>query len=110
MIPISAVFCFIFCHIETNKLKIPTTNEIIPNQKIIFESGFIIPLKNLIKSVDDKVTSIKLNEIVNIISELSKESSIKNEDIVNLLQYYQLIDEIRTASKQNIKWGRTYPS
>ena len=60
-------------------------------------------LKNLIKSVDDKVTSIKLNEIVNIISELSKESSIKNEDIVNLLQYYQLIDEIRTASKQNIK-------
>jgi hypothetical protein len=56
-------------------------------------------LKNLIKSVDDKVTVIKLNEIVNIISELSKESSIKNEDIVNLLQYYQLIDEIRTASK-----------
>jgi hypothetical protein len=56
-------------------------------------------LKDLIKSVDDKVTVIKLNEIVNIISELSKESSIKNEDIVNLLQYYQLIDEIRTASK-----------
>jgi len=56
-------------------------------------------LKSLIKSVDDKVTVIKLNEIVNIISELSKESSIKNEDIVNLLQYYQLIDEIRTASK-----------
>ena len=56
-------------------------------------------LKDLIKSVDDKVTVIKLNEIINIISELSKESSIKNEDIVNLLQYYQLIDEIRTASK-----------
>ena len=56
-------------------------------------------LKTLIKSVDDKVTVIKLNEIVNIISELSKESSINNEDIVNLLQYYQLIDEIRTVSK-----------
>ena len=56
-------------------------------------------LRTLIKSVDDKVTVIKLNEIVNIISELSKESSIKNEDIVNLLQYYQLIDEIRTVSK-----------
>jgi hypothetical protein len=50
-------------------------------------------------ALPDKVTVIKLNEIVNIISELSKESSIKNEDIVNLLQYYQLIDEIRTASK-----------
>ena len=35
-------------------------------------------LKTLIKSVDDKVTVIKLNEIVNIISELSKESSIDN--------------------------------
>jgi hypothetical protein len=56
-------------------------------------------LKQLIKSVDDKVTVIKLNEIVNIITELPKESSIKNEDIVNLLQYYQLIDEIRTANK-----------
>ena len=56
-------------------------------------------LRTLIKFVDDKVTVIKLNEIVNIISELSKESSIKNEDIVNLLQYYQLIDEIRTVSK-----------
>lgn len=56
-------------------------------------------LKTLIKSVDDKVIVIKLNEIVNIISELSKESSIKNEDIVNLLQYYQLIDEVRTVSK-----------
>lgn len=56
-------------------------------------------LKTLTKSVDDKVIVIKLNEIVNIISELSKESSIKNEDIVNLLQYYQLIDEVRTVSK-----------
>lgn len=58
-----------------------------------------VELKQLIKSVNDKVTVIKLNEIVNIITELPKESSIKNEDIVNLLQYYQLIDEIRTANK-----------
>ena len=62
--------------------------------------GLVVKLTVLkLVALPDKVTVIKLNEIVNIISELSKESSINNEDIVNLLQYYQLIDEIRTVSK-----------
>lgn len=53
-------------------------------------------LAKLIESVDDKVMKIKLTEVNNIITELPKTTQIKNEDIVNLLQYYQLIEEIKS--------------
>lgn len=55
-------------------------------------------LAQLIESIDNKVMKIKLNEVNNIIVELPKGAPISNDDIVNLLQYYQLIDEIKTAS------------
>lgn len=55
-------------------------------------------LQTLISSISDKVIKIKLTEVNNIITELPKESSIKNDDIVNLLQYYQLIEEIKSAN------------
>lgn len=54
-------------------------------------------LAKLIESVDDKVMKIKLTEVNNIITELPKTTTIKNEDIVNLLQYYQLIEEIKSV-------------
>lgn len=54
-------------------------------------------LAKLIESVDDKVMKIKLTEVNNIITELPKTTQIKNEDIVNLLQYYQLIEEIKSV-------------
>lgn len=54
-------------------------------------------LAKLIESVDDKVMKIKLTEVNNIITELPKTTPIKNEDIVNLLQYYQLIEEIKSV-------------
>jgi hypothetical protein len=56
-------------------------------------------LKQLHEVVSDKVVKIKLHEIINLVVELPKENNIKNDDIVNLLQYYQLIDEIRKTSK-----------
>jgi hypothetical protein len=55
-------------------------------------------LKSLIESISDKVMKIKLTEVNNIITELPKEASIKNNDIVNLLQYYQLLEEIKSVN------------
>jgi hypothetical protein len=52
-------------------------------------------LKSLSKKVNDKVLAIKLNEVMNVVSEIPKEVSLKNNDIINLLQYYQLIDELK---------------
>ena len=51
-------------------------------------------LLELTKKVENKVTKIKLVEINNIIKPLGKVSSIGNNDLVNLLQYFELIEEL----------------
>jgi len=50
------------------------------------------------RKVRDKATRIKVTEIVNLIKEIPKGTFIKNDDIVNLLQYYALIEEIDKAN------------
>jgi hypothetical protein len=52
-------------------------------------------LTKLNKKVANKITQIKLNEIISLINEIDKTSKISNDDIVNLLQYYTLIEEIK---------------
>lgn len=54
-------------------------------------------LSKLSKSLSDKVIQIKLNEVVSLINEVDKTSKISNDDIVNLLQYYSLIEELKTV-------------
>lgn len=54
-------------------------------------------LTKLTESVTDKVTQIKLNEVISLIQEVDKKSKISNDDIVNLLQYYSLVEELSNA-------------
>jgi hypothetical protein len=57
--------------------------------------------KELTKSVNkitDPVTKIKLTEVMSLLKELDKTSNITNEHLTNLLQYYELLEEL-TASK-----------
>jgi len=51
-------------------------------------------LSLLTKQIENKATRIKLQEINNIINPLGKTSSIGNDDLVNLLQYYELLEEL----------------
>jgi hypothetical protein len=51
-------------------------------------------LHELSKKVTNKVTQIKLNEITNLLSTLNKNSKINNDNLVNLLQYYELLEEL----------------
>ena len=52
---------------------------------------------NILKeSITDKVTQIKLNEVLPLIVEVDKNHSIKNENIVDLLQYYELIEVLKS--------------
>jgi hypothetical protein len=51
-------------------------------------------LTELTKKVENKATRIKLIEINNIIKPLEKVSSIGNDDLVNLLQYFELLEEL----------------
>ena len=54
-------------------------------------------LKQLAPNIEDQTIRIKLNEIVNIIQPIDKTQNVKDENIISLLQYFQLIDEIKVV-------------
>ena len=53
-------------------------------------------LMKLNKIVTDKTTQIKINEVVNILKPLDKNQNVKDDNIIALLQFHQLIAELRT--------------
>ena len=53
-------------------------------------------LMKLNKIVTDKTTQIKINEVVNILKPLDKNQNVKDDNIIALLQFHQLIEELRT--------------
>ena len=48
------------------------------------------------KKVEDKVVAIKLNETKDLIKPLCKKSSVHDDNVSNLLNYYELINELKT--------------
>ena len=56
-----------------------------------------VQLTELNKTTSNKVTKIKLTEVISLITEIDKSSKISNDDIVNLLQYYSLVEELKTT-------------
>jgi len=56
-------------------------------------------LTNLNKSVTDKAIQIKINEVINILPSLGKNDKPNDDNLVNLLQYYQLVEELEVAAK-----------
>lgn len=51
-------------------------------------------LRLLNKRVEDKAIKIKINEVSNFLVELGKTDNVGNDDLVNLLQYYELLEEL----------------
>ena len=51
----------------------------------------------LIPTVLDKTTQIKLAEVITLLHPLDKTQNVKDENIISLLQYHQLIDEIKSV-------------
>lgn len=47
-----------------------------------------------IKSIEDQVVKIKLQEVLKYVTPLEKNDKFSNDDVVNLLQYYELINEL----------------
>jgi len=54
-------------------------------------------LTELITKVKDKTVQIKINEVVKILPIIGKTSKIKDDDLINLLQYYDLFSELETT-------------
>ena len=55
-------------------------------------------IKDLSKSTD-QITKIKLNEITSLIKPLCKKSSVHDDNVINLLNYYELINELKTVQQ-----------
>jgi len=51
-------------------------------------------LGKLKTSVPSKVVRIKLTEVSNLLSQLNKKHTIEDKDIVTMLKYYELVDEL----------------
>jgi len=51
-------------------------------------------LTKQVKKVTDKAIQIKLNEVNNMLTPLGKTANVGNDDLVNLLQYYELLGEL----------------
>jgi len=47
------------------------------------------------ESAKDKVLQIKLNEVLNFIKPMGQNDAIKDEVLIGLMQYYQLIGELK---------------
>jgi hypothetical protein len=54
-------------------------------------------LINLNKNITDKTTQIKINEVVNLLKPLDKTQNVKDDNIIALLQFHELISEIKNV-------------
>lgn len=54
-------------------------------------------LKELSKGIQDKTISIKLIEVVNLIKPLDKNNHVKDDDVLNLMNYSELIKELKSV-------------
>ena len=67
-----------------------------------FYNQKITELKNTLnieaKSIKDKATKIKITEISKFLTELNKTDNFNNDNLVDLLQYYELVKEIQVAN------------
>jgi len=61
------------------------------NTKINEIKSSLLSLNN---KVTDKAVKIKINEVSNFLVELGKTVNVGNDDLVNLLQYYELLEEL----------------
>jgi hypothetical protein len=52
-------------------------------------------LKALTSKVDDAVVKIKLTEVTNLLKELASVKAIKDNHVLNLLRYHELIKELK---------------
>jgi len=55
-------------------------------------------LSKLNKNTKNQVTKIKINETLNLLIELDKNAKVNNDHVVNLLQYCDLLEELKLAN------------
>ena len=56
-----------------------------------------LELAELNKKVTDRTTKIKITEVVNLLKPLDKNQNVKDDNIIALLQFHQLVEELKTV-------------
>ena len=65
---------------------------------ILLESKSLnISIKKALPKVQDKITTIKLNEVCNMLAKLEKVKTIKEEHVLSLLLYHELLKELKNV-------------
>jgi hypothetical protein len=54
-------------------------------------------LTELNSSITNKTVQIKITEVINLIEELDKNAKVTSDNIVNVLQYLELVEELKAA-------------
>ena len=72
------------------------TNSATLKQFVISEAMMLRQNLNKIKTtVPSKVIRIKLNEVANLLTTMSRRNVIEDKDILTMLRYYELVDELQ---------------
>ena len=71
-----------------------------------FYNNKITELKNSLnkesKNIKDKATKVKITEVAKFLTELKKTDKVGDNNLVDLLRYYQLVNEIQIANGKEI--------
>ena len=59
-------------------------------------------LKEITKNIKDKATQVKITEVTKFLTELKKTDKVGDNNLVDLLRYYQLVNEIQIANGKKI--------
>ena len=59
-------------------------------------------LKEITKNIKDKATQVKITEVTKFLTELKKTDKVGDDNLVDLLRYYQLVNEIQIANGTQI--------
>ncbi len=74
-----------------------------PKNMKIYVDGKLPKIKSALeigrKRIDDDVTKIKINEVINQIDKISSSKTVKDNHVLSLMRVYSLIKEVKDAKK-----------
>ena len=77
------------------------TNSVTLKQFIVKESAILRDGINKLKTtVPSKVIRIKLNEVANLLTTMSRRNNVQDKDILTMLRYYELVEELKNVKEK----------
>ena len=76
------------------------TNSVTLKQFVVKESIVLRDTINKLKTtIPSKVIRIKLNEVANLLTTINRRNNIEDKDILTMLRYYELVEELKNVKE-----------